>query len=45
MQPGLILAELDGNQFLANLEACAGVYAAASLERTVFWEGGAAPDA
>ena len=29
MQPGLILAELDGNQFLANLEACAGVYAAA----------------
>jgi len=29
VQPGLILAELDGNQFLANLEACAGVYAAA----------------
>ena len=29
MQPGLILAELDGNQFLANLEACARVYAAA----------------
>ena len=29
MQPGLILAELDGNQFLANLAACAGVYAAA----------------
>ena len=29
MQPGLILAELDGHQFLANLEACAGVYAAA----------------
>ena len=29
MQPGLILAELDGNQFLATLEACAGVYAAA----------------
>lgn len=29
MQPGLILAELDRNQFLANLEACAGVYAAA----------------
>ena len=29
MQPGLILAELDGNQFLANLEACAEVYAAA----------------
>jgi GNAT superfamily N-acetyltransferase len=29
VQPGLILAELDGNQFLANLAACAGVYAAA----------------
>jgi ribosomal protein S18 acetylase RimI-like enzyme len=29
VQPGLILAELDGNQFLSNLEACAGVYAAA----------------
>jgi len=29
VQPGLILAELDGNQFLANLEACARVYAAA----------------
>jgi ribosomal protein S18 acetylase RimI-like enzyme len=29
VQPGLILAELDGNQFLANLEACAEVYAAA----------------
>ncbi len=29
MQPGLILADFDGNQFLANLEACAGVYAAA----------------
>jgi ribosomal protein S18 acetylase RimI-like enzyme len=29
VQPGLILAELDRNQFLANLEACAGVYAAA----------------
>jgi ribosomal protein S18 acetylase RimI-like enzyme len=29
VQPGLILAEFDGNQFLANLEACAGVYAAA----------------
>ena len=29
MQPGLILAELDGTQFLANLEACAAVYAAA----------------
>ncbi len=29
MQPGLILAELDGNQFLAVLEACARVYAAA----------------
>ena len=29
MQPGLILAELDGNQFLANLAACAGVYTAA----------------
>ena len=29
MQPGLILAELDGNQFLSNLEACADVYAAA----------------
>ena len=27
VQPGLILAELDGNQFLANLAACAGVYA------------------
>ena len=29
MQPGLTLAELDGDQFLANLEACAAVYAAA----------------
>jgi ribosomal protein S18 acetylase RimI-like enzyme len=29
VQPGLTLAELDGNQFLANLEACAAVYAAA----------------
>jgi ribosomal protein S18 acetylase RimI-like enzyme len=29
VQPGLTLAELDGNQFLANLEACAGVYSAA----------------
>ena len=29
MQPGVALADLDGNQFLANLEACAGVYAAA----------------
>ena len=29
VQPGLILAELDGNQFLSNLEACAQVYAAA----------------
>jgi ribosomal protein S18 acetylase RimI-like enzyme len=29
VQPGLILAELDGNQFLANLAACAAVYAAA----------------
>ena len=29
MQPGPILADFDGNQFLANLEACAGVYAAA----------------
>ena len=29
VQPGLILAELDGNQFLSNLEACADVYAAA----------------
>jgi ribosomal protein S18 acetylase RimI-like enzyme len=29
VQPGPILAELDGNQFLANLEACAAVYAAA----------------
>jgi ribosomal protein S18 acetylase RimI-like enzyme len=29
VQPGLILADFDGNQFLANLEACVGVYAAA----------------
>ena len=29
MQPGLTLAELDGSQFLANLEACTAVYAAA----------------
>jgi len=29
VQPGVALADLDGNQFLANLEACAGVYAAA----------------
>jgi GNAT superfamily N-acetyltransferase len=29
VQPGLALAELDGNQFLANLDACAEVYAAA----------------
>jgi ribosomal protein S18 acetylase RimI-like enzyme len=29
VQPGLILAELDGHQFLANLESCAEVYAAA----------------
>jgi ribosomal protein S18 acetylase RimI-like enzyme len=29
VQPGLILAELDGNQFLSNLEACAEIYAAA----------------
>ena len=29
MQAGLTLRELDRNQFLANLDACAGVYAAA----------------
>jgi GNAT superfamily N-acetyltransferase len=29
VQPALALAELDGNQFLANLDACAEVYAAA----------------
>ena len=29
MRAGLTLRELDRNQFLANLEACAGVYAAA----------------
>lgn len=29
MQPGLTLAEFNGNQFLANLGACAAVYAAA----------------
>ena len=29
MQPGFTLAELNGNQFLANLGACAAVYAAA----------------
>ncbi len=29
MQPGLTLAELNGNQFLANLGSCAAVYAAA----------------
>jgi ribosomal protein S18 acetylase RimI-like enzyme len=29
VQPGLTLAELNGNQFLANLGACAAVYAAA----------------
>jgi ribosomal protein S18 acetylase RimI-like enzyme len=29
VQLGLTLADFDGNQFLANLEACAGVYAAA----------------
>jgi len=29
VQPGVTLADLDGNQFLANVEACAGVYAAA----------------
>jgi ribosomal protein S18 acetylase RimI-like enzyme len=29
VQPGFTLAELNGNQFLANLGACAAVYAAA----------------
>ena len=29
MQPGVTLADLDGNQFLANVAACTGVYAAA----------------
>ena len=29
MRPGLTLRELDANQFLANLQACVGVYAAA----------------
>jgi len=29
VQPGVTLADLDGNQFLANVAACTGVYAAA----------------